>query len=122
MLYARYGLYDEAEVEFKRVSLNYIPAMTNLGNIYFQKPDFMVALSWYGQALDKDPENKTALLGSARANYEIENFGSVRMLYAKLEEIDSRLADRYAYLVSDSDDTGRASSAVFKESAVWEEE
>jgi len=122
VLYARYGLYDEAAIEFKKISGSYVPGMTNLGNIYFQKPDFMAALSWYGKALDKDPDNKTALLGSARANYEIENMGSVRMIYAKLEKVDSRLADRYAYLVSGSDDTGRASSAVFRESAVWEEE
>lgn len=74
------------------------------------------------QAFNKDPENKTALLGSARANYEIENFGTVKVLYQTLEEMDSILADRYAYLVSASDDTGRASSAVFRESAVWEEQ
>ena len=122
VLYARYGLYDEASTEFKKISTKYVPAMTNLGNIYFQQPDFMSALSWYGKALDKDPENKTALLGAARANYEIENFGSVKMLYKKLEDVDSRLADKYACLVSKSDDTGRASSAVFRESAVWEEE
>jgi hypothetical protein len=32
------------------------------------------------------------------------------------------MADRYAYLVSGSEDSGRASSAVFRESAVWEED
>ena len=122
VLYARYGLYEEAVEQFERISRNYVPAMTNLGNVHFQKGDFMEADRWYNRALDKDPENKTALLGSARANYEIENFGSVKILYKKLEETDSRLADRYAYLVSSSDDTGRASSAVFRESAVWEEE
>ena len=122
VLYARYGLYEEASVEFKKISRDYVPAMTNLGNIFFQQSNYMAAMRWYDKALDKDPENKTALLGSARANYEIENFGSVKMLYAKLEEIDSRLADKYAYLVSESGNTGRASSAVFRESAVWEEE
>ena len=122
VLYGRYGFYDKAETEFKKIANAYIPAMTNLGNISYQKKDMMAALAWYGQALDKDPDNRTALLGSARANYEIENFGSVKMLYTKLEETDARLAERYAYLVSASDDTGRASSAALKESAVWEEE
>jgi len=122
VLYARYGLYDEASEEFRKISRTYVPAMTNLGNIYFQQDDMLEALSWYGRALEKNPENKTALLGSARAHYEIENFGSVKMIYAKLEEIDARLADKYAYLISKTDDTGRASSAVFRESTLWEEE
>jgi len=121
VLYARYGLYNEAAEEFERIARSYVPAMTNIGNINYQRRDYMQAIKWYERALDEDPENKIALLGSARANYEIENFGSVKALYTTLEEMDSRLADRYAYLVSASDDTGKASSAVFRESAVWEE-
>jgi len=122
VLYARYGLFDEAMAEFERISGNYTPAMTNLGNISYQRQDYMKAIEWYNKALNRDPENRAALLGSARANYEVENFGSVKLLYRKLEGIDSTLANRYAYLVSGTDDTGRASSAVLRESAVWEEE
>ena len=122
VLYARYGFYDEAEAEFQKISSSYTPAMINLGNISYQKNDMLTALRWYDRALERAPESRTALLGSARANYEIENFGSVKLLYTKLEEVDSRLAGKYAYLVSASDDTGRASSAVLKESALWEEQ
>lgn len=121
VLYARYGLYEEAAAEFRKISDLYPPAMTNLGNIYYKKKDMMSAISWYAKALEMNPDNKAALLGSARANYEIENYGSVKMMYARLEGIDTDLAERYAYLVSGSSDTGRASSA-FRESAVWEEE
>lgn len=121
VLYARYGLYDEAVEEFERIGRDYVPAMTNLGNISYQRQDYIKAIDWYERALEADPGNKVALLGSARANYEIENFGSVKILYKTLEEMDSRLADRYAYLISVSEDTGRAASAVFRESAVWED-
>jgi len=122
VLYARYGLYNEAEVEFNRISADYVPAMTNLGNINFQQSDFISALSWYGKALDNDPENKVSLLGAIRTNYEMENFSSVKRLYAELDELDSGLAEKFAYMISESSDTGRASSAAFRESTVWEED
>lgn len=85
VLYARYGLYDEAIGEFNRISRSYVPAMTNLGNIMYQQQDYIGAIKWYEKALDMEPDSRTALLGAARANYEIENFGSVKILYTSLE-------------------------------------
>ena len=95
--------------------------MTNLGNIHFQKRDMFNALTWYNKALERDPSNRTALLGAARANFELENYGSVRRAYAKLETVDAPLAARYSYLTSKDQDEGRASSAVLREAVVWEE-
>ena len=119
VLYARYGLHDKAEIEFKKTP-DYLPCMTNLENIYFLRQDMFNALSWYNKALLKDPDNKTAMLGATRANYELENYGSARRGYARLQSIDAELAAAYAYLASRSDEEGRASSAL-RESVVWEE-
>ena len=79
------------------------------------------ALTWYNRALEKNPDNRTALLGASRANFELENYGSVRRAYAKLEAVDAPLAARYSYLTAKDQDEGRASSAALRQSAVWEE-
>jgi hypothetical protein len=123
VLFARYGLYDEAEVEFNRIldRRDYVPALINLGNIYYLKDNMKEALSYYEKARRLAPDNSVALLGIARANYKLENYQAVNVAYRSIEQKNPTLAARYSYLVSSGESTVRA-SAVLEEAALWEEE
>ncbi len=99
VVYARYGLTSEAEKEFLKLDKqDYVPALVNLGNLAFQKPDMKTALAYYGRACKKEATNARALLGTARSNHELENYGSAQEAYASLKKVDAALAAQYAYL------------------------
>ena len=123
VLYARFGKYKEAEQEFKKAlaKTEYIPSMMNLGNIYFMNGKMESARESFSKVLDKSPENPYALLGFAKVSYELDDYKSVVLSFNKLETKDPAIAEKYKYLVSRSDETGRASSAV-KEAFEWDEE
>jgi len=112
VLYARYGLYDKAKVQFERVADAYQPARINLGNIYYLNEEWNRALSYYNLALETNPEDTHALLGAARAGYKLENYNASGIAYRNLEKLDPELAVRYSYLGSGSGtDTARAASS-----------
>jgi hypothetical protein len=123
VLYARYGLAAEAEKEFLKLDKQaYVPALVNLGNLAFLDPDMKAALAYYGRACAKEATNAKALLGLARANHELENYGSVQEAYAKLKKVDPALAAQYAYLDlqgTEADQAAKAGNVVDK--VEWEE-
>ena len=67
------------------------------------------------------PRNPTALLGIARVNYELENYGEVNVAYSSAEELDPKMAAKFSYLVTRSESTERA-AALEREATIWEEE
>jgi hypothetical protein len=125
VLYARYGLVDQAEAQFTaalKVSATYVPALVNLGNLSFLKGDAAKALQYFEQAQKKDPDKATVLLGIARANHELENYGKVKEAYEKLKKLDTTLAARFAYLdLQGSDATKAADVAGVSRTVVWDE-
>jgi tetratricopeptide (TPR) repeat protein len=125
VLYARYGLYDKSLTAFKEIndSRTYVPALLNTGNIYYLRGDYREALSWYERVLETKSTNRKALLGSARCNHELENYGTVRDAYQKLKGLDPDLAQRFAYLDLKGEEGNRAADALgLKELVIWEEE
>jgi outer membrane protein assembly factor BamB len=77
----------------------YVPALVNLGNLTFLDPDMKATPGYYGRACAKEATNAAALLGLARANHELENYGSSQEAYAKLKKVDASLTDASAALV-----------------------
>ena len=123
VLYARYGIMDRAKEQFTASARNqYAPAMINMGNILFLEKAYNEALDYYESALDINSRSAAAMVGIAKANYELENHGSVKRTYSEIQRIDPDLAERFSYLVSGSDDTARASSAMIREAVVWDDE
>lgn len=126
ILYARYGLLDKARVAFqKSVDLGYAPAYTNIANVDFLLKDYEAAIVNYEAALKLQPDNRAALIGLARAKYEIDAYADADALYGKVMQLDPALAARYAYLSSKVDSsTSRASSAAADRggSTAWDEE
>ena len=125
VLYARFGRYDEARAEFERaVRANHAPALINLGNIAYLRKDFEGALRHYQQALSRTPDNKTALLGLARAQFELEHYQEAGKAYAAVRTLDPKLAGEYTYLASISGGEARASAAAVQRTggSTWSEE
>jgi tetratricopeptide (TPR) repeat protein len=101
---------------------DYVPALVNLGNLAFLKPDMKTALTCYGRACKKEPTNAKALLGAARANHEQENYGASQEAYTALKKVDPSLASQYAYLElqgTEADQAAKAGSVTDK--VEWEE-
>ena len=124
ILYARFGLLDEAAKEFEYVVSQkpYVPSLINLGNVYYLKDNMGAALRYYERALESDPNNTVALLGMAKASYEIDDYQKVNATLAKLESEAPEMANEFSYLGSTSGDLGRASQALQREVSRWEEE
>lgn len=124
VLYARYGLYENAIRQFKQILDNtqYLPALINLGNICYLGADMETAIQYFDRAYKKDPNNATALLGLARANQEAENYGAVKKYYGELKAIDPTLAQRFAYLELRGEEATRAAElSKANEEMVWAE-
>jgi len=124
VLYAKYGLLDDAANQFEQIirSGEYPAALVNLGNIYYLKGQMRRSLEYYQRALDRSPDNSVALLGVAKASYELEEYESVNNALAKLEGLDPEKARQFSFLGSGASDTARASQAAIKEVFSWDEE
>lgn len=123
VLYARFGMLEEASAEFQKILKGGdVPsALINLGNIAYLKDDMKAALTYYNRALQKAPDSSAALLGVARASYELEDYSSVNGALAQLKASDPNAAARFSYLGSGGGDTARAAEAGKKEVEEWTE-
>ena len=125
VLHAKYGQPNEAESMFKEILKKkpYLPAMLNLGNLYFIQSNWKDALSYYHQASDFDPNNPRVLLAIAKVDQQLKNYGEMRQNYQKLKDLDPSLADRYAYLGEGTDLGARAADVGTERLTVlWETE
>jgi len=124
VLYARYGQYDQAQKQFEKLLAKeeYVPALLNMGNIFYLNDQKEKALAYYNRAYAKDPENPRVLLQVARVNHDLEHYGTVEKLYAELKARDPDLARRFAYLDLKGEDATRAANvAGVNGVVVWEE-
>jgi tetratricopeptide (TPR) repeat protein len=125
VLYARYDLVEQAEAQFLGILRKgeYVPALVNLGNLYFLGADFEKALSFYDRAYEKSPKDPNVLLGMARASQELEDYRTVRKTYDELKKASPYLAQQFAYLELKGEESTRAASiSGAKEMVVWAEE
>ena len=125
VLYGRYGLYDQALASLEKLveQQEYIPALINLGNIHFLKKDFEQASTYYQRAFNTDNKNTAALLGIARCNHELENYGTVSKLYKHLTDLDPELSFRFSYLDLRGEEATRAADVLgLRQLVLWEEE
>jgi hypothetical protein len=99
-LYALYGkTADAGEILNGILEISeYPPALVNLGNISFLEAQFSQAGQYYRRALAVRSDYPQAILGAARADYELGNFDTVASLYYQLETLDPSLAADYRYL------------------------
>ncbi len=123
VLYARFSMLEEAAVEFQKILKGgeVLSALVNLGNIAYLKDDMNAALEYYNRALKKAPDSSAALLGVARASYELEDYNTVNGVLAQLKEKDPEAASKFSYLGAAGGEA-RAAKAGDKEVDEWTEE
>jgi tetratricopeptide (TPR) repeat protein len=125
VLYARYDLSDKAEAQFQAAikSTEYLPALVNIGNLRFLANKNDDALAFYQRAYKQASHDPMVLLGLARANHELQNYGIVSKEYDELRSLAPGLADQFAYLRLQGEEATRA-AAVSQASEVmlWEED
>jgi tetratricopeptide (TPR) repeat protein len=122
VLYARFAMLEEAAGQFQQILRGgeVASALINLGNISYLKGDNPAAMTYYSRALKKAPDSSAALLGVARASYELEKYDDVNRALAQLKQLDPAAASRFSFLGS-SGDTARAAEAGKKEVEEWTE-
>ena len=113
VLYARYDLSDKAEAKFQAAvkTSEYVPALVNLGNLRFRDGKTDDALAFYERAFKQEPHDPLVLLGLARANHELQNYGTVNKEYDELRTLSPELADQFAYLRLQGEESTRAAEA-----------
>ncbi|MCD6122544.1 MAG: tetratricopeptide repeat protein [Spirochaetales bacterium] len=124
ILYARYSLYSDAEVQFFRIlkKPKYRSiALVNIGNIRFKKGDFKGALKYYEQARGDLPDNSRLLLNIARVRYQLGEYGKSQVLYEQVAIVSPELAKGYEYLGTKDEGTSRAASAEERGNVLWQE-
>jgi tetratricopeptide (TPR) repeat protein len=125
VLYARYGLADQAKAQFLaalKVTATYVPSLVNLGNLSFLEGDAKTALGYYEKAQKTEPEKAAVLLGIARANHELENYGSVKDAYEKLKKVNAALAAQFSYLdLQGTEATRAANTAGVAQTVFWDD-
>jgi tetratricopeptide (TPR) repeat protein len=124
VLYARNGLFDKAEVQFNKLAAKeYVPALINLGNIYYSwRKDPVKALGFYTRAQKKDATAVGAWLGIARVNNDQENYGAARDAFNQVRQLSPDLATQFAYLDLRGDESARAADISGAKSVlVWED-
>ena len=124
VLYSRFGQYDKAQKTLKDLLAReeYVPALINMGNIFFVQNQVDKALDYYNRAYKKEPNNATVLLCVARANHSLENYSIAKKAYAQLQTVDPDLAQRFAYLDLRGEEATRAADAGGQQKTViWQE-
>jgi tetratricopeptide (TPR) repeat protein len=125
VLYARYGRYADAEIEFQKIlqqeNKGYVPAMVNLANVCYMRGELASAAAWYDRALLQEPQNRHALSGSIKVKAEMGDAVAASNMLDRLRTIDSTAADSLAHLTTNSTGEGRASSAQAEKRVDWAE-
>jgi tetratricopeptide (TPR) repeat protein len=125
VLYARFGMLREARTQFELIvrSSSDPPAsaLINLGNVAYLEGSYQDAYDFYSKALEKAPDSPVALLGKARAGYELGQTAEVKDAYNRLVKAAPSLAEEYAYLGAVSGGSARAASFE-KEVSQWNDE
>ena len=125
VLYARYGLYEQAQKQFEKAleGREYLPTLVNLGNAFYLQGQMEKALNLYERAYRVEQSNSTALLGIARASHKLENYFHARKVFAELKKVDPELAQKFSYLELRGDEASRAADlAGTKEFVLWEQQ
>jgi len=123
VLYAKYGQMDKAEAAFKQATArkSYLPAMLNLGNLYYLQEDWKNAFSYYQQANEIAPNNPHVLVALAKVNQEMQDYTEMKKNYDKLKSVDPALAGEYAYLGEAKEGGSRAADiATERRMVIWE--
>lgn len=112
VLYARYGMYSEAEKEWKAIvaASEYVPALINLGNVALLRDNPAAALGLYEKARRKEPKNTAALAGIVRSLQKQNKSAEAARTLDQLAQLDPDYAARLDASRGEPANSGRASA------------
>lgn len=99
ILYARYGLYEDAELAFEaldELAPNNSAVKTNQGNLYFLQQDFQAAEQKYRRALELDDEDGGIWINLSMVQYKVGGLKQARNSYQNALQLDASLKDEYS--------------------------
>ncbi|MCZ6579772.1 MAG: tetratricopeptide repeat protein, partial [Gammaproteobacteria bacterium] len=94
ILYARFGLYDDAEIAFEaltELAPNNSAVYSNRGNLYFLQEDYEKAIDNYTRAASLDSEDGGILINLSMAQYKEGNLNQAASSYKQAKQLDSVL-------------------------------
>jgi tetratricopeptide (TPR) repeat protein len=125
--YARFGMLTEAKREFEAAAAAKdggaavaSAANVNLGNIAYLGGKYQEAYEYYLKAVGLKSDNAVAVLGLARAAYELGKKPETDSAMSDLKRLSPMQADKYAYMSPGGSAAARAASAE-KEVTSWPE-
>jgi len=106
ILYARFGLYEDAEIEFE--ALNELApddsaVKTNQGNLYFLQKEYNKAIEFYSQATELDNEDGGIWINLSMSQYKAGDIKQAKISYQRALKLNADLEieyDAYSKLLS----------------------
>lgn len=98
ILYARYGLYERAELAFDaldELAPQNSAVKSNRGNLYFLQRDYARAIDNYAQAAELDPEDGRIWINLSMAQYRAGDLQAARSSYERALKMDNSLKKEY---------------------------
>jgi Flp pilus assembly protein TadD len=98
ILYARYGLYEDAEIAFEaldELAPDNSAVKTNQGNLFFLQEDYARAISNYARAVELDSADGGIWINLSMSQYKAGDFKKARTSYQQAVDLDARFKDEY---------------------------
>ena len=98
ILYARFGLYEDAEIAFEaldELAPDNSSVKTNQGNLYFLQEDYKNAIANYSRAAELDNEDGGILINLSMAQYKEGDLKQAKSSYQQAVQLDSNLQKEY---------------------------
>lgn len=123
-LYARYGLYAEAEKEFLLAikKSEYLPALVNLGSVYLLRNDLRTAFKYFERARAQRKDDPLVLINLARVHFDLGEYTPATQRFKEAQILAPEVVKDFSYIISASAETGRASSAQQRNIVSWKDE
>jgi tetratricopeptide (TPR) repeat protein len=98
ILYARFGLYEDAEIAFEaldELAPDNSAVKTNQGNLYFLQDDYNNAIENYSRASELDSEDGGIWINLSMAQYKAGDLKQAKSSYQQAVQLDANLLEEY---------------------------
>ena len=98
ILYARFGLYEDAELAFEaltELAPDSSAVQTNQGNLYFLREDYARAIDNYARATELDGEDGGIWVNLSMAQYKAGDLKQAKTSYQQAVKLDAALQKEY---------------------------
>jgi tetratricopeptide (TPR) repeat protein len=98
ILYARFGLYQDAEIEFEalqELAPENSAVKSNQGNLFFLQKEYTKSIYYYKQAARLDSKDGGIWINLSMAQYKAGELKQARSSYQKAVQLDASLQEEY---------------------------